>query len=718
MNTPHKYALLGALILAFSWTTVLAQQTAKKFASASYGDIHYLEHLPSDYSTSSKQYPLIIFLHGTGQQGPANGTRIDSVRRLGLPKFIEAGDDMTFTVDGQTFSFIVISPQLQYNVGAWPNEYIDAVVQATLNRYRIDRSRIYLTGLSLGGGGTWRYGAQEADFLAAIAPLAGTQSPNRGFAENIAAENLPVWIFHGGNDSSPPSAQASLWASYLNEAGADPAPKVTIYPGLGHESAVWDNAYRTDHEVHNPNLYEWFLQHQRGSTTPPPPVNQPPVARAGADVTIQLPISQVKLNGGASSDPDGSIAAYAWTKTSGPSGASLSGQTTSQLTVNGLTVGSYTFQLQVTDNQGATSTDEVRVVVQAPPTPVSLWLEAECSTVGSSWQTITDAAASNGRYVMYPQGNVSKNPPSGNAADQVTFTVNVSQAASYFLLARIRAIDNARNSFWIKIDNRSWIEWWEGMTLSQSFAWNLAPGGALPLSAGSHTITFAYREGGTQLDKLVLSTSSTLPSGLGGAAPSCTTMPPPPASVVTVDAGIDKTVSPDTTLMLSPASVKGPNPFRVYLWEKVSGPTLTLITRGANATLTNLQVGSYEFKFTATDSEGNSGFDEVKVIVTASSARTADSSPKPTVELAPDALTSVLVYPNPADGSLKVSLGTKQPASLSLSDLSGRMLFHQRAVPSLAGEITIATAEFPEGMYLLRVEQQDQIQLTKLLIKH
>ena len=485
MNTPHKYALLGALILAFSWTTVLAQQTAKKFASASYGDIHYLEHLPSDYSTSSKQYPLIIFLHGTGQQGPANGTRIDSVRRLGLPKFIEAGDDMTFTVDGQTFSFIVISPQLQYNVGAWPNEYIDAVVQATLNRYRIDRSRIYLTGLSLGGGGTWRYGAQEADFLAAIAPLAGTQSPNRGFAENIAAENLPVWIFHGGNDSSPPSAQASLWASYLNEAGADPAPKVTIYPGLGHESAVWDNAYRTDHEVHNPNLYEWFLQHQRGSTTPPPPVNQPPVARAGADVTIQLPISQVKLNGGASSDPDGSIAAYAWTKTSGPSGASLSGQTTSQLTVNGLTVGSYTFQLQVTDNQGATSTDEVRVVVQAPPTPVSLWLEAECSTVGSSWQTITDAAASNGRYVMYPQGNVSKNPPSGNAADQVTFTVNVSQAASYFLLARIRAHRQRHATpFWIKIDNRSWIEWWEGMTLSQSFAWNLAPGGAFAFISG------------------------------------------------------------------------------------------------------------------------------------------------------------------------------------------------------------------------------------------
>ena len=351
---------------------------------------------------------------------------------------------------------------------------------------------------------------------------------------------------------------------------------------------------------------------------------------------------------------------------------------------------------------------------QSASAPVSLWLEAECGAVGSSWQTITDAAASNGKYVMYPQGNVSKNPPSGNSADQVTFTVNVPQAASYFLLARIKAIDNARNSFWFKIDNQSWIEWWEGMTLSQSFAWNLAPGGAFALSAGSHTISFAYREGGTQLDKLVLSTSSTLPSDKGVAVTACT----PPSLVVTANAGADQTVA------LGKASVelygigKSPNPFRVYLWEKVSGPSVTLTTRGANATLTNLQVGSYEFKFTATDSEGNSGSDEVKVIVTASNARTADRSSKPTVERTPDALTSVLVYPNPVDASLKVNLGTKQPASLSLSDLSGRMLFHQRVVPSSTGEITISTDEFPEGMYLLRIERQDQVQLTKLLIKH
>ena len=649
MNTPRKYALLGALVLAFGWTIVLAQQTAKKFASASYGDIHYLEHLPSDYNASSKQYPLIIFLHGTGQQGPADGTKINLVSQLGLPKFIEAGDDMTFTVNGQTFSFIVISPQLQYSVGAWPNEYIDAVVQATLNRYRIDRSRIYLTGLSLGGGGTWRYGAQEADFLAAIAPLAGTQSPNRGFAGNMATENLPVWIFHGGNDNSPPSAQASTWARYLNEAGADPAPKVTIYPGLGHESAVWDKAYRTDNEVHNPNLYEWFLQHQRGNTTPPPPANQPPVARAGADVTIQLPISQVKLNGGASSDPDGSIAAYAWTKIGGASGSTLSGQTTATLTASNLTAGKYTFQLQVTDNQGASATDQVQVTVTAPASVVT-----------------------------------------ANAGDDRSVSVNAAVTLS--------GIGKGPNPFraylWEKVSGPS-------VTMSKANTANLT---LTNLQVGSYTFKFTATdsEGNSGFDEVKVTVTGGTPS----------------QPVVTANAGADQTVA------LGKASVelygigKGPNPFRAYLWEKVSGPSVTLTTRGANATLTNLQVGSYEFKFTATDSEGNSGSDNVNVIVTASSARTADSSSKPTAERTPDALTSVLVYPNPVDASVQIALEKGQPASLSITDLSGRTLYKQRVTPSLAGEITIATAEFPEGMYLLRVEQQDRLQLTKVLIKH
>ena len=78
----------------------------------------------------------------------------------------------------------------------------------------------------------------------------------------------------------------------------------------------------------------------------------------------------------------------------------------------------------------------------------------------------------------------------------------------------------------------------------------------------------------------------------------------------------------------------------------------------------------------------------------------------------------MLVYPNPVDASLQIALEKGQPASLSITDLSGRALYKQLVTPSLAGEITIATAEFPEGMYLLRVEQQDRLQLTKVLIKH
>ena len=542
MSALRKYSLLWTMALALATaSTLTAQQAAKKFTTAAYGDIHYLEHLPSNYNTSGKQYPLLIFLHGGGEQGPADGTLLNKVKRFGPPKYIEEGDNMTFTVNGQAYSFIVISPQLQYGVGSWSNEYIDAVVQSTLDRYRVDRSRTYLTGLSLGGGGTWRYGAQQADFFAAIAPLAGAQSPNTQIARSIADASLPVWIFHGQNDGRYSSSQATQWANLLNNQGANPAPKLTIYPGLGHESKVWDNAYRTDRQVHNPNLYEWFLQYQRGST--PPPTNQPPVARAGADISVSLPTNQVQLSGSTSSDPDGSIAAYAWTKTGGASGSTLSGQTTATLTVSNLAAGTYTFQLQVTDNQGASATDQVQVTVA------------------------------------------------------------------------------------------------------------------------------------------------------------------PPASVVTVDAGADRSVRVGTSLTLSPGSVQGPYPFRQYQWQKLSGPSVTLTKANtANVELTNLSVGTYVFRFTATDSEGNSGSDELTLTVTGSSARTASASlDRPSSADTPKEVTTLSGYSDPTGRSMaaQASSGdcsTAAGSSVDITQVAGRLYGPN---PALHGTIPTETSAlrvaYPKG---------------------
>ena len=101
--------------------------------------------------------------------------------------------------------------------------------------------------------------------------------------------------------------------------------------------------------------------------TPPPPINQPPIAKAGADQTIKLPLNEVKLDGSTSIDPDGSITKYQWLKVSGPT-ANTTGADTALLTVKDMVEGIYIFQLNVTDNSGAVVPDQVTVTVQAADT--------------------------------------------------------------------------------------------------------------------------------------------------------------------------------------------------------------------------------------------------------------------------------------------------------------------------------------------------------------
>ena len=350
-------------------------------------------------------------------------------------------------------------------------------------------------------------------------------------------------------------------------------------------------------------------------------------------------------------------------------------------------------------------------------TTEDIWLEAECGTVGNHWETLENAEASEGKYVVYPQG-LSKELPPSDPADQIVYSFDVSQAGSYYLLARIKASNISKNSFWVRIDNQPWIEWWEGMALSQQFNWNQAPGAPFVLSAGNHTITFAYREDGTQLDKLLISSSDVLPIGTGEATSNCNSQPPP-SSVVKANAGPDRTVSVNVSQPYQIlGGAKGPNPFRRFLWEKVSGPSLTLNGNSANAKLSNLQVGTYVLRFTATDSEGNSGSDEMTLTVTGSNARLANGTKK-VAETAPNlpSDTQIQIYPNPADDYLQLNVGQAWQGSLSLTDLTGHQIY-QRSVFLSGSNVTVPTANLPEGLYLLRIRQKDRLQFAKVLIEH
>ena len=128
---------------------------------------------------------------------------------------------------------------------------------------RIDLTRVYLTGLSLGGGGTWTY-SQDAILgqkLAAVAPICGSSNSVLK-ACNFGLTNLPVWAFHGDADGTVNVNKSISMVNAINACSPAPNPlaKLTIYPGVAHNS--WDRAYLTDNSLHTPNLYQWLMQFQ------------------------------------------------------------------------------------------------------------------------------------------------------------------------------------------------------------------------------------------------------------------------------------------------------------------------------------------------------------------------------------------------------------------------------------------------------------------------
>lgn len=235
--------------------------------------IGYLEYLPKDYKTTTKTYPLLIFLHGSGEVG--NGTTdINKVKSNGPPRLIQAGHDMCFNGE----CFIVISPQLAPHKGGWWPDVQKALYEHILANYRIDKNRIYLTGLSLGGQGVYIGLAETPDIFAAGVVVCGFGNSQ---SSNIAKRNIPVWALHGDKDGTIKYGDGwtefmrTQWYAkdFLKKEIAE--QKWTQYVGVGHNA--WDKAYTTDHSAQDPNIYEWLLSKTKGIPTPTePPIVEPP----------------------------------------------------------------------------------------------------------------------------------------------------------------------------------------------------------------------------------------------------------------------------------------------------------------------------------------------------------------------------------------------------------------------------------------------------------
>lgn len=199
--------------------------------------LNYLLYLPEGYSQNDdKKYPLMLFLHGAGE----SGDNLDKVKMHGPPKIVESKKD---------FPFILISPQSP-RMG-WNVDTLNALLDDVIANYRVDKDRVYLTGLSMGGFGTWALATAHPERFAAIAPICGG-----GNSRDVSKlTSLPVWVFHGGKDNVVPLARSEEMVKALTDAGAKEV-KFTVYPEAGHDS--WTETYN------NPALYDWFLAHKRG----------------------------------------------------------------------------------------------------------------------------------------------------------------------------------------------------------------------------------------------------------------------------------------------------------------------------------------------------------------------------------------------------------------------------------------------------------------------
>ena len=197
----------------------------------------YLLFLPEGYGKKQQRWPLIMFLHGAGERG----SDLEKVKKHGPPKIVE---------NRKGFPFIVVSPQCPED--DWWTGKVEVLINLLDDiaaRYKVDTERIYLTGLSMGGFGTWSLASEYPERFAAIAPICG--GGNRIMA--LRLRNMPVWVFHGAKDKTVPLEESEEMVNAIRKRGGN--AKFTIYPDAGHDS--WTETYD------NQKLYDWFLEHRK-----------------------------------------------------------------------------------------------------------------------------------------------------------------------------------------------------------------------------------------------------------------------------------------------------------------------------------------------------------------------------------------------------------------------------------------------------------------------
>ncbi len=195
--------------------------------------MQYAVRFPENYN-EGEQYPILLFLHGAGTRG-------EDINNILTHSFLRRPEKWP------DFKFIIVAPLCHKNTWFDHFETLTRFALFIANQAYTDKNRIYLTGNSMGGYGTWQLAMSMPELFAAIAPLCGG-----GMYWNAGRlANVPVWAFHGARDKSVFMEESVKMVNAVNMRGGN--ARLTIYPENGHN--CWTDTYG------NPALYEWFLTH-------------------------------------------------------------------------------------------------------------------------------------------------------------------------------------------------------------------------------------------------------------------------------------------------------------------------------------------------------------------------------------------------------------------------------------------------------------------------
>jgi len=248
-SNPRQFLIASVLVFAMKAHAQIATNSIRAerfdFSEAKPAAMSYLVYQPAETpDTRGKRWPLLMFLHGAGERG----ANLQVVATHGPLSHVKRGTN---------FPFIIVAPQCPAGQ-RWDSGALARLLDHVESKYAVDTNRVYLTGLSMGGYGTWEMGLRYPERFAAIAPVCGGVSLIDTYVawndHGDKIKRLPIWAFHGAKDDVIPPDESARAITELREQGL-PRLKLTVYPETGHDS--WKQAYA------DPELYDWLLGQTR-----------------------------------------------------------------------------------------------------------------------------------------------------------------------------------------------------------------------------------------------------------------------------------------------------------------------------------------------------------------------------------------------------------------------------------------------------------------------